>query len=89
MAVTLYLSEAMSIWMPSKSGLEKVSGVRVVRIWLPTVAAAKYWPFESEATTRLLNHWLNCPVFNSRLPAASGSDTVQLNSSQPLVRKRP
>ena len=37
--VAAYLSAAKSIWTPLKFGLEKVIGVRVVRIALPTVMA--------------------------------------------------
>ena len=37
--VASYLSEAKSHWTPLNSGLEKVIGVRVVRIWLPRVIA--------------------------------------------------
>ena len=37
--VAWYLSEAKSAWMPLKAGLEKVSGVSVVRMLLPMVTA--------------------------------------------------
>ena len=37
--VASYLSVAMSSWMPAKDGLEKVIGVRVVRMRSPMVMA--------------------------------------------------
>ena len=38
-SVASYLSAAKSIWMPLKRGLEKVSGVRAVRMRSPMVIA--------------------------------------------------
>ena len=51
--VNAYLSERKSHWMPLKVGLEKVSGVRVVRMASPTVSAVWNWPlWADEITTR-------------------------------------
>ena len=71
--------------MPANAGFEKVSGVKVVRISSPTVTLAWYCPLVSEATIRFEKKSLYWDVLRRRLPAASGSDTVQSNTSQPLV----
>ena len=56
--------------MPLNAGLEKVRGVKVVRIWSPMVKAMWYCPFTSLATTKRLNQELYCCLLKTSLPKA-------------------
>ena len=70
--VRAYLSDIMSHCTPSKRGLEKVSGVRVVRMPSPTIREEWNCPEWLEEMRTLLNHELKRGLLKMLLPLAVG-----------------
>ena len=70
--VRAYLSVIISHWIPSKRGLEKVNGVRVVRMPSPTISEEWNSPEWLDEISRLLNHELKRGFLVMMLPLLTG-----------------
>ena len=71
--------------MPSKTGLDRVSGVMVVLNPSPTVIAVWNWPVELEETMTRLNQLRKVGSLKMPLPNSRGYSWFQLYTFQPLT----